>query len=295
MPGSSTVGGVRSPGQPAATGDPAPFGTLLKRWRDRRRLSHQELSLLAGVSARHLSFLETGRPQPSPDMVLSLAEHLRVPLRERNELLFAAGFAPTFPRRAYDAPELRAVRRAVEQVLSGHHPYPALAVDRRWDVVAANSAMMALFGELPASLLGPPSNVYRLTLHPDGLTPRLVNLAEVATYLVHRLQADLDATGDVQLGALLEEVSAYPTVREVGAGRGRPPADAEVVVPIRLRHPRGELAMFTTLTTFGSPADVTVAELALELLYPLDVATADRLRVLAEGLPAMPAPPTGAT
>jgi transcriptional regulator with XRE-family HTH domain len=276
------------PGEPAATGEPAPFGTLLKRWRERRRLSQQELSLVAEVSARHLSFLETGRSRPSRAMVPGLAEYLRVPLRERNDLLLAAGFAPAYPRRPYEAPELATVRRAVEQVLTSHHPYPALAVDRRWDVVAANSMTMALFGEVPPSLLGPPLNVYRLTLHPDGLAPRLLNLAEVATHLVHRLQADADATGDPDLGALLDEVLRYPTVREVGAGRRRPPLDAEVVVSIRLRHPRGELAMFTTLTTFGSPADVTVAELALELLYPLDEATADRLRELAAGLPAMP-------
>jgi transcriptional regulator with XRE-family HTH domain len=284
-----------APGDPASTGDPAPFGSLLKRWRERRRLSQQELSLIAEVSARHLSFLETGRSRPSRAMVLSLAEHLRVPLRERNELMLAAGFAPAYPRRPYDAPELATVRRAVEQVLAGHHPYPALAVDRRWDVVAANSATMALFGEIPPALLGPPLNVYRLTLHPDGLAPRLLNLAEVATHLVHRLQADVEATGDPGLDALLDKVLRYPTVREVGAGRSRPPSDAEVVVPIRLRHPHGELAMFTTLTTFGSPADVTVAELALELLYPLDAATAERLRELADGVPAMPPTTTGSS
>lgn len=253
------------------------FGPLLRAWRERRRLSQQELSLTAEVSARHLSFLETGRSQPSREMVLTLADHLDVPLRERNELLTAAGFAAIYPQRDYDAPAMATVRAAVDQVLAGHDPYPAVAVDRAWNVVATNDAVGTLLTGVDPALLGPPANVYRVTLHPDGLAPLLVNLDEVAHHLLGRLRRDLDATGDPALGALLDEVEHYPTVRSLP--RRIDPPDA-VVVPFRLRHPNGELAMFTTITTFGTPADVTVAELALELFYPLNEVTADRLAAL---------------
>jgi transcriptional regulator with XRE-family HTH domain len=261
---------------PASAADTS-FGGLLRTWRTRRRRSQQELSLAADVSARHLSFLETGRSRPSREMVLTLAEHLDVPLRERNELLVAAGFAPTYPRRDLDAPEMGAVRAAVDRVLTGHAPWPAVAVDRRWDLVAANPPALALAGAASPSLLEPPINVYRLTLHPDGLAPLLVNLAEIAHHFLDRLRRDVDATGDPGLAALLAEVTRYPTVRGLPTAIG--PA-AGVVVPFRLRHPAGELAMFTTVTTFGTPADVTVAELALELFYPLDQVTAERLTAL---------------
>lgn len=256
------------------------FAALLRQWRARRRLSQQELSLTAGVSARHLSFLETGRSKPSREMVLTLAEHLDVPLRERNELLTAAGFAPVYPQRAYDAPAMATVRAAVDQVLEGHAPYPAVAVDRAWNVVAANGAVGALLADVDRELLGPPTNVYRVTLHPDGLAPRLVNLPEVAHHLLGRLRRDAQATGDPALAALVAEVEAYATVRTLP--RRIDPSDA-VVVPFRLRAPHGELAMFTTITTFGTPADVTVAELALELFYPLNRDTTDRLAALADG------------
>jgi transcriptional regulator with XRE-family HTH domain len=266
---------------PAAEPDTS-FGGLLRAWRQRRRLSQQELSLAADVSARHLSFLETGRSQPSRAMVLALAEHLDVPLRERNELLTAAGFAPSYPRRDLDAPEMGAVRSAVDRVLAGHAPWPAVAVDRRWDVVAANAPVLALAAAASPSLLEPPINVYRLTLHPDGLAPLVINLAEVAHHLVDRLRRDVAATGDADLTALLTEVTRYPTTRGVPSVIG---PTGGVVVPFRLRHPAGELAMFTTVTTFGTPADVTVAELALELFYPLDGATAARLTALDRAAP----------
>jgi transcriptional regulator with XRE-family HTH domain len=268
--------------QPLEATTTAAFGPQLKRWRERRRLSQQELSLDAEVSARHLSFLETGRSRPSRAMVLTLAEVLRVPLRERNELLLAAGFAPSYPRRPYDAPQLTAVRAAVDQVLASHAPFPAVAVDRRWDVVAANPPVGLFLTDVASELLGPPPNVYRLTLHPEGLLPQLVNPAEVAHHLVDRLRRDVDATGDPDLVALLDEVTTYPVVRTLPRHLDVPP---EVVVPFRLRHPGGELAMFTTITTFGTPADVTVAELALELFYPLDRETAERLAALATAGP----------
>lgn len=258
------------------------FGGLLRAWRLRRRLSQQELSLAADVSARHLSFLETGRSRPSRAMVLTLVEHLDVPLRERNELLTAAGFAPSYPRRDLDAPEMGAVRGAVDRVLAGHAPWPAVAVDRRWDVVAANPPVLRLAAAAAPALLEPPINVYRLTLHPDGLAPLVVNLSEVAHHLVDRLRRDVAATGDADLVALLAEVCRYPAVRGSPSVIG---PTGGVVVPFRLRHPAGELAMFTTVTTFGTPADVTVAELALELFYPLDEATAERLTALDQPAP----------
>jgi transcriptional regulator with XRE-family HTH domain len=261
---------------PAAAPDTT-FGGLLRAWRTRRRRSQQELSLAADVSARLLSFLETGRSRPSREMVLTLADHLDVPLRERNELLVAAGFAPTYPRRDLDAPEMGAVRAAVDRVLTGHAPWPAVAVDRRWDLVAANPPVLAIASAAAPTLLEPPVNVYRLTLHPDGLAPLLINLAEVAHHLLDRLRRDVATTGDPDLAALYTEVTCYPTVRGLPTAIG---PTGGVVVPFRLRHPTGELAMFTTVTTFGTPADVTVAELALELFYPLDEATADRLTAL---------------
>ncbi|MCC5947330.1 MAG: helix-turn-helix transcriptional regulator [Nitriliruptoraceae bacterium] len=258
--------------------DAPPFGTLLRNWRERRRFSQQELSLAAEVSARHLSFLETGRSKPSRSMVLGLADVLRVPLRERNELLHAAGFAAHYPRRAFDAPELATVHRAVDQVLAGHEPYPAVAVDRAWNLLTANRVVTRLTDGVSPALLGPGANVYRLTLHPDGLAPRIANLDEVGHHLLSRLRHDAEVTGDPGLAGLLAEVGRYPSV--AGVTRHLEVA-AEVVVPFRLRHPSGELAMFTTVTTFGTPADVTVAELALELFYPLDAATDARLRRLA--------------
>lgn len=256
----------------------AGFGPLLRAWRERRRFSQQELSLTADVSARHLSFLETGRSSPSRAMVLQLAEHLRVPLRERNELLAAAGFAPAYPSRSFDAPELSSVRTAVEQILAGHEPLPAVAVDRWWDIVSMNRAAAVLAVPQDPALLEPPANVYRLVLHPDGLAPRIVDLADLAHHLLDRLRRDTDATGDPRLVALLDEVERYPTVRALPRRIDVPDG---VVVPFRLRHPHGELAMFSSITTFGTPADVTVAELALELFYPLDEATSQRLTAIA--------------
>jgi transcriptional regulator with XRE-family HTH domain len=265
----------------ATTADePDGFGSALRAWRERRHLSQLELSLRSGVSGRHLSFLETGRSKPSRSMVLQLAEHLDVPLRERDLLLATAGFAPAYGRRAYDAPELEAVRGAVRLVLQGHEPYPAVAVDRCWNVLELNAAaglFLDLIGD-PA-LLEPPVSVYRLALHPRGLVPHVVDLPSFGHHLLDRLRRDLDATGDPALAALLDEVVAYGTVDPNVAPL--PPADA-IVVPMRLRHPEGELALFSTVATFGTPADVTVAEVTLETFFPFDDATGSRLRELAE-------------
>lgn len=256
------------------------FGELLRVWRQRRRLTQLDLSLQAGVSTKHLSFLETGRSNPSREMVLDLAEHLDVPLRERNVLLTAAGFAPAYPRRSLDAPEMDAVRGAIDLVLAGHEPYPALAVDRYWNILAMNRAAALFAAGVDPALLGPPPNAYRLSLHPDGLAPRIVNFAEVAHDLVGRLRHDAEMSADPDLAALLDEVERYPTVRALPRAE---PDRGQVVVPLRLRHPRGELAMFTTVATFGTPVDVTVAELAVETFFPADAVTAQRLNAIADG------------
>lgn len=268
---------------PTTATDNATFASLLRGWRGHRHLSQLDLSLLADVSTRHLSFLETGRSQPSRAMVLALAEHLRVPLRERNQLLAAAGYAPRYPRRPFDAPELAPVQRAVTRILDGHEPYPAVLVDRYWNVLSMNRAAALLAGGAAPELLGPTANVYRLSLHPDGLAPRIVNLAEFAAHLLRQLRHDVEVSADPDLAALLHEVEDYPDVR--GLGPTPVPPLGDVVVPMRLRHPTGELALFTTITTFGTPVDVTVSELALELFFPADPATADRLRALATSDP----------
>lgn len=259
--------------------DETTFGELLRTWRDRRRLTQQELSLLSGVSTRHLSFLETGRSNPSREMALELAEHLEIPLRERNQLLTAAGFAPVYSRTPLDAPQMQVVRDAIDQVLAGHEPYPAVAVDRYWNIVSMNTAAAVFAADVDPALMGPPPNVYRLSLHPDGLAPRVVNFPELAHHLLHRLRHDAAVSADPDLGALLEEVEAYPNVRELG----RPAIEHHaIVVPVQLRTPRGELKLFSTITTFGTPVDVTVAELALETFFPADAETAARLNALAD-------------
>lgn len=256
---------------------PVTFGELLRDWRRRRRLTQLELSLAADVSARHVSFLETGRASPSRAMVHTLAEHLDVPLRERNVLLHAAGFAAAYPRRPLEAPEMEPVRLAIDQVLEGHDPYPAIAVDRYWNIVAMNRAAGVFVEGIEETLLGPPANAYRLALHPEGLAPRVVNFDEFAHHLLARLHHDAERSADPGLTALLEEVEGYRGVRRLTRGQ---PGTGAVVVPLRLRHPEGELSLFTTVATFGTPVDVTVAELALESFFPADAETAERLQRL---------------
>jgi transcriptional regulator with XRE-family HTH domain len=256
------------------------FGALLRSWRERRRLTQLDLSVVSGVSTRHLSFLETGRSQPSREMALDLAAHLGLPRREQNVLLAAAGFAPVHPRRSMDAPEMELVRDAIDQVLTGHEPYPAIAVDRYWNIVSMNRAAGVLATGVDPRLLGPPPNIYRLSLHPDGLAPRVVNLPELAHHLLAQLRHDVEVSADPELAALLTEVESYPTVRSLPRVA---PSPGSVVALVRLRHPRGELAMFTTIATFGTPIDVTVEELAIETFFPADAETAQRLAHLAEG------------
>lgn len=254
------------------------IGEHLRTWRQRRRLSQLELAGDAEISTRHLSFLETGKAQPSREMVLRLAEGLGVPLRERNVLLIAAGFAPIFPQRALDDPALGAARQAVDLVLAGHEPLPALAIDRHWTMVAANRAVAPMLAGVDASLLKPPVNVLRLSLHPKGLAPRIANLPEWRHHLLTRLRSQVAATADTTLAALLEELRLYP---EHGTSSGRAPSGrdyAGIVVPLELVTAAGTLAFFSTTTVFGTPVDVTLSELAVEAFYPADEATARVLR-----------------
>jgi len=258
-------------------GNARPVGDLLREWRQRRRLSQLDLALEADISTKHLSFVETGRALPSRDMVIHLADRLEIPLRERNRLLVAAGYAPVFRERALGDPALDAVRRAVDQVLAGHEPYPALAVDRHWTLIAANAAVAPLLAGVAAALLQPPVNVLRLSLHPEGLAPRIANLAEWRAHLLARLDRQIDLTADPALSALRDELARYrqPPLSRRFAPERAPPSP---VVPLELVTPAGVLAFVSTVTVFGTPIDVTVSELAVEALFPADAATAERLR-----------------
>ncbi len=252
-----------------------PVGALLRQWREHRRLSQLDLSLRADVSTRHLSFVETGRSAPSREMVLHLADRLDLPLRERNQLLLAAGFAPVYTQAALDSPRMAAVRGAVRQVLTGHEPYPAVAVDRGWNLVDANDSLARLLDGVAPDLLAAPANVLRISLHPDGLAPRIRNLGQWRGHLLARLRAQIAVTADESLTALHDELLAYPCAEP------EPPTDphaAGVVVPLRLRVGGADLAFFGTVTTFGTPLDITVAELAIESFFPADAATAAALR-----------------
>jgi len=260
-----------------------PFGQHLRHWRQHRRLSQLDLASEAEISTRHLSYVETGRATPSREMVLRLAERLQVPLRERNALLVAAGYAPMYRQRALDDPALAAARQAVDLVLKGHEPYPALAVDRHWQLVACNALVPLLMAGAAPHLTEAPINVLRLSLHPEGLAPRIANLAQWRTHLLERLQQQIAATGDAHLQALRDELAAYP-VAEPGIEAS--PRGAElsgVVVPFRLRTDAGVLSFISTTTIFGTPVDVTLQELAVESFFPADAPTAQALRALAPG------------
>lgn len=261
-----------------------PVGELLRQWRQRRRLSQLELAVDAEVSTRHLSCVETGRALPSREMVLRLAERLEVPLRERNRLLTAAGYAPMFAERRLDDPAMAAAREAIELVLKGHEPYPALAVDRHWTLVSYNRMVPLLLDGLPAQMLQPPLNVLRLSLHPQGLAPRIVNLAQWRAHLFARLHQQIEASGDPALAELAEELAGYPApASTVSDLRAHEPA---VFVPLQLATPAGTLSFISTTTVFGTPVDITLSELALETFFPADAATAQALRRHGEALSA---------
>ena len=257
------------------------IGTLLRDWRKRRHLSQLGLVLEAGVSSRHLSFVETGRSRPSAELVMHLADALDVPLRERNGLLLAAGYAPAYGQRDLAEPEMGSVREALDRVLVGHEPYPALVVDRHWGMIAGNRAVALLTAGVAAHLLEPPVNVLRLALAPDGLALRVVNLGEWRAHLLDRLGRQTVVSGDPALSVLYEELAAYP-----GDTRSPPPdlTASEVAVPLRLHDgDGGELAFISTITTFGTAVDVTVSELSIEAFFPADETTAGKLRAMAAG------------
>ncbi|HYM04775.1 MAG TPA: helix-turn-helix transcriptional regulator [Stellaceae bacterium] len=260
-----------------------PIGDHLRTWRQRRRMSQLDLACEADISTKHLSFLETGRAAPSRDMVLHLAERLEIPLRERNVLLLAAGYAPVYPERRLGDPALRAARQAVDLVLAGHEPYPALAVDRHWTLISANAALPRLLAGVDAALLSPPVNVLRLSLHPAGLAPRIVNLAEWRAHVLARLRRQIDISGDARLVALLNEIGDYPVPKGAGTRLSGTEREADVAVPFQLETERGVLAFYSTTTIFGTPVDITLSELAIEAFFPADPATAEALRTMAKG------------
>jgi len=253
-----------------------PVGDHLREWRIRRRMSQMDLALEAEISTRHLSFLETGRAQPSREMVLHLADQLEVPLRERNVILVAAGFAPVFAERRLDDPQLAAARRAVDVILKAHEPYPALVVDLRWNLVAANAAVAPLMAGVDPELLAEPVNVVRLSLHPRGLAPRIANLGEWQAHMLERLRRQAELTADPGLIALIEEIRGYP--RPPAPDR-RPEDFGDVVIPLQLMVGDTMLSLFGTTTVFGTPVDITLSELTLETFFPADAATAEALRL----------------
>ena len=249
-------------------------GDLIREWRQRRRLSQLDLAIAANVSSRHLSFVETGRSRPTSEMILHLAEHLEVPLRDRNALLLAGGYAPAYPERTLAAPELQAVTSALRRVLAGHEPYPAAVVNRWWELVDANAGIGLFTGGVGPELLEPPVNVLRLSLHPDGMAPRIANLPEWRAHLLARLYRQAQATGDPRLYSLYSELEAYP------GGHGDeapPPQRTDVVVPLRYQAAARQLSFLSITAVIGTPMDVTVEELAIESFYPADQPTAAAL------------------
>lgn len=254
-----------------------PVGQLLREWRTRRRMSQLDLACEADISTRHVSFLETGRSLPSRDMLLHLAEQLEIPLRERNVLLIAAGYAPIFPERSLDDPALQAARQAIDQVLAGHEPYPALAIDRHWTLIASNKAVPPLLAGVTAALMQPPVNVLRLSLHPEGLAPRIANLPEWRAHLLARLRHQIDLTADPLLVDLLDELSNYPVARTRFVTPAPDRTSAEVAVPFQLITDGGQLAFLSMTMMFGTPMDITLSELALEFFFPANAATAEAM------------------
>ena len=252
------------------------FGEQLRDWRQRRRMSQLDLAAEADLSTRHLSFVETGRAKPSREMVQRLSEALELPLRSRNSLLIAAGFAPSFPERAFDTSP--AAREAVQRILDCHMPFPALAVDRHWHLAANNAAVPALMAGASPALLEPPINMLRLSLHPEGLAPRIANLADWKRHIIERLRHQVAESGDPLLEELVEELRGYPAPASKSpvAATGEIP----IAVPLILNSPVGPLSLLSTTTVFGTPAEVTLSELAIESFFPADVETGERLRQL---------------
>ncbi|NJC84223.1 helix-turn-helix domain-containing protein [Planosporangium mesophilum] len=261
------------------SGPVRPVGELLRDWRRSRGMSQLDLSIETGVSTRHLSFVETGRSRPSPELILRLADRLDVPLAERNTMLLAGGYAPAYPSHEVSDPHLAPVLTAARQLLHGHGPYPAVLLDRHWNLVEANPAVAVLTAGAAPHLLASPVNVLRLSLHPDGMAPRILNLPEWRAHLLSRLHQQAVTTNDAALYELHEELRGYPagTDHAPPAGDGAP----RVVIPLRYRHGDRELSFISTTTVFGTPLDITVAGLAIEAFFPADPATAETLHALA--------------
>lgn len=257
-----------------------PVGNLLRDWRKRRRLSQLDLACEAEISSRHLSFLETGRSLPSREMVLRLAGKLEIPLRERNALLVAAGYAPVFKATPLEDPTLRAARKVIDLLLRGHEPYPALAIDRHWTMLSANRMVPLLLAGIDPSLLEAPVNVLRLTLHPGGLASRITNLTEWRSHLFARLRREIDMTADPVLVELLNELSSYPVRSETTKSTTFQTDFAGVAVPFQLATEAGVLSFLSTVTVFGTPVDITLSELAMESFFPADILTFDTLNQL---------------
>ena len=259
-----------------------PIGNLLRDWRQRRRFSQLDLACEAEISQRHLSFIESGRSTPSREMILHLAQQLDVPLRERNAMLLAAGYAPIFAERTLDDPEMMEARRALDVILKGHEPYPALVVDRHWTMIAANAPVAQLMGGVAPELLEPQVNIMRLSLHPGGLAPRIANLGAWRTHAVERLRRQHRATGDKTIEALLSEIAGYVYAGRDADERESPHGPAsDVAVALKLRTDAGLLSFLSTTTIFGTAVEITLSELVLEAFYPADSATAEILRNLA--------------
>ena len=246
-------------------------GSLLKAWRERRRKSQLELALDAEISTRHLSFVETGRAKPSREMTLLLAENLEIPLRERNKILITGGYAPQFSERSFDDVSLESARRAIELILTGHEPFPALAIDRHWNMVAANKTVSLMTEGVDAELLAPPVNVLRLSLHPKGLAQRIVNFYEWREHLISRLKKQVEDTADQTLEKLFEELNDYPADNKRRTNKAK--SDGGIVVPLKIESKFGTLSFISTTTVFGTPVDVTVSEIALETFFPADEIT----------------------
>jgi transcriptional regulator with XRE-family HTH domain len=255
----------------------APLGEQLREWRARRRMSQMDLALDSEISTRHLSFIETGRAKPSVEMIERIAETLQVPHRARNALLLAAGYAPEYRERPLDSEELAGMRAIIEHVLRGHEPYPALAVDRHWNMVAANAAIAILIEQVSPALLEPPVNVLRIALHPDGLAPQIVNHGEWREHILNRLDLQIEASADLALGALREELTQYD--RQANDNDGERLTQG-IAVPLVLDTVVGRIAFVSTVTVFGTPVDITLSELAIEAFFPADKASAEMLAKL---------------
>jgi transcriptional regulator with XRE-family HTH domain len=252
-----------------------PVGDIIRDWRRHRRMSQLDLALDAEVSARHISFVETGRSRPSRDMLIRLSEQLQIPLSDRNTLLMAAGFAPVYSRTPLDDPSLDAARAAIDLVIKSHEPYPALAVDRYWNLVAANRAAFVLLQGVSPVLLESPVNVLRISLHPEGVAPRIINLPVWRKHLLNRLQRQIQSTADAKLVDLYHELESYPVDGEVSNGDH---PFGEIALPLQIRTDLGVLSFISTITVFGAVHDITLDELAIESFYPADDTTASLLR-----------------